>query len=302
MTNDLIPQDTSELLSDWCKRRPAKSVRPARRHVAPLFALLVILIVSPSALAQHAQVKYPDSIAVLGHSGATGYDSDLRRPKTDVNANSWATGTNPAVNSLYLRILAQNPKIKGHNVNLAQDGATVRELLQQAKTAVSLKQKAELLVIQIMDNDIVCPATKRDYAAFRAGLVSAFKVLTRGAPRSSVFVVSQFGSPTTQLTALTRYERLAVGGDGPCDVLNTSGRLVAKRLARLEATIHGYEAQLASACKLFSKCRYDNGAFGRIVDRHEYISEDLNHFSIRGHAKAAAVAWVALKRAGLVPR
>ena len=43
--------------------------------------------------------------------------------------NSWATGTNPAVDSVYLRILARNPKIRGHNVNLAQDSATVRQLV-----------------------------------------------------------------------------------------------------------------------------------------------------------------------------
>jgi hypothetical protein len=48
-------------------------------------------------------------------------------------------------------------------------------------------------------------------------------------------------------------------------------------------------------------CRYDGGAFGRVVDRREWISTDLRHFSLEGNAKAAAVAWSALKRVGFIP-
>jgi hypothetical protein len=60
---------------------------------------------------------YPDSIVVLGHSGATGANSDNRG--VDVKANSWATGTNPEVESIYLRVLALNPAVEGNNTNLA---------------------------------------------------------------------------------------------------------------------------------------------------------------------------------------
>ena len=142
-----------------------------------LSAMLVAATATAGAAAPHesghAYVGYPSSIAVLGHSGATGENSDPRRPGVEVRANSWATGTNPAVNSLYLRILAKDPTIRGHNVNLAQGGATVQQLVLQAQHAVSLKPKPDLFVIQIMDSDIVCPATARDYAAFRSTFVSA---------------------------------------------------------------------------------------------------------------------------------
>jgi hypothetical protein len=47
---------------------------------------------------------------------------------------------------------------------------------------------------------------------------------------------------------------------------------------------------------------YDGGAFGRITDRRKYLSSDLNHFSIEGHAKAAAVAWAAMRRTHVLPR
>ncbi len=245
---------------------------------------------------------YPSSIAVLAHSNATGENSDPKRPGVEVRVNSWATGTNPAVKSVYQRILAQNPRIKGRNFNLAQGGATVDDLVLQAERAASLKPKPDLLLIQIMDNDIVCPAAARDYSAFRSTFVSALKKLAQSAPESRFFVVSQFGSPTTYWKALTQAERRSFGGTGPCDFLDPAGRLVPKELARLERIIHRYEAQLRAGCRRFRQCRYDGGAFGRIVDKHEYVSSDLNHFSVKGHAKAAAVAWSAIRRAGLVPR
>jgi hypothetical protein len=235
--------------------------------------------------------RYPNSLAVLAHSGATGEDSDPDRPGVEVRANSWATGTNPAVNSVYLRILAHNPAIKGHNFNLAQGGATVHDLVLQAEEAVTLEPRPELVLIQIMDNDIVCPPTARDYAQFRSTFISALDVLAKGAPESSFFVVSEFGSPTTYWKALSPAQRRSIGGTGPCAFLDPDGRLVAKELRRLEKIIHGYEAQLEAGCERFRHCRYDGGAFGRVVDRPEYITPDLNHFSVQGHAKAAAVAW-----------
>jgi hypothetical protein len=63
---------------------------------------------TPAPVAQ-ASDKYPNSIVVLGHSGTTGYDSDPKAPETDAVQNSWATGDNPAVDSIYLRLLALNP-------------------------------------------------------------------------------------------------------------------------------------------------------------------------------------------------
>jgi hypothetical protein len=56
------------------------------------------------AVGARSSTKYPSSIPVLGHSGATGWNSDPERRYSDATQNSWATGTNPAVNSIYLRI------------------------------------------------------------------------------------------------------------------------------------------------------------------------------------------------------
>ncbi len=96
------------------------------------------------------------------------------------------------------------------------------------------------------------------------------------------------------------------GGDSeaPGRVPSSIPKAGSSRRSLLSSTkiIHGYEAQLETGCKLVAQCRYDGGAFGRIVDKRAYWNSGVDHLSIKGHAKAAAVAWAAMKRAGLVPR
>jgi GDSL-like lipase/acylhydrolase family protein len=254
-----------------------------------------------SAPAPKSTPGYPNSIAVLGHSGATGEGSDPHRPGAEVRANSWATGSNPAVKSLYMRILAKNPAIKGHSFNAAEAGATVDKLVPQARRALSQNPKPELFVVQIMDNDIVCPKSEHDLTAFRSTFVKALKALAKGAPQSSIFVVSQFGSPDTYAKSLTRVERQTFGGSEQCDFVDPSGGIVPKKVGLADELVHSYEAQLKTGCRRVQRCRYDGGALGDIVDRREYYSSDLNHLTVMGHAKAAAAAWAAMKRAHLVP-
>ena len=67
-----------------------------------------------------------DSIVVLGHSGTTGYGSDPSNPGGDVRENSWATGSNPAVDSIYRRLLATHPAMKGHATSLGVDAYYAR--------------------------------------------------------------------------------------------------------------------------------------------------------------------------------
>ena len=129
---------------------------------------------------------YPDSIVVLGHSGATGANSDNRG--LDVKANSWATGTNPEVNSIYLRVLELNPNVAGHNVNLALDGSEVDDLLRQAASALELYPLPELFLIQTVDNDVRCDETdEANHQPFHDTLVDVLEMITTGAPDAQVF-------------------------------------------------------------------------------------------------------------------
>ncbi len=245
---------------------------------------------------------YPNSIAVLGDSGATGENSDPDQPGVEVRANSWATGTNPQVESLYLRILRHNPAIKDHNTNYAEAGGDVVALAGQADRLLATDHEPALIVIQIMDNDLTCPLDHRALSSFRSELTATLQKLARGAPDSREFVVSQGGSPATYADALTRAERASQGGTGSCDFMTPTGAISAPKVARAEHSIHAYEAALKIACATVRQCTYDGGAFGRIVDQRENYSSDLNHLSIAGHAHQAAVAWATMQRLHLLPR
>lgn len=257
----------------------------------------------PTCGSGHTTKGYPSSIAVLGHSFATGEDSDPKNPGADAPENSWATGTNPKVNSVYSRILAENPAIEGCKTNLAEGGATVDDMMQQAQEVLDLSPVPELILIVAADNDIVCPAGPSDYADFRSRFTAVLNTLAEGAPHSQIFVASQFGSVTHYATLLTREEAQSQGGGSdPCDIWDFDGHVVPKEVARLDDIVLGYDAQLEQACKGFRQCFYDGGAFGDVVDKRSYLASDLQHLSIEGLAKAAEVAWGALQRAGLVPK
>ena len=62
----------------------------------------------------------------LGGSVTAGFNTDCPDPWTDCPDNSWATGTNPAVDSVYIRLLALNPQLKDHNANDADSGTPWR--------------------------------------------------------------------------------------------------------------------------------------------------------------------------------
>jgi hypothetical protein len=159
---------------------------------------------------------YPGSVVILGDSRGIGDDSDPNRPSTDVPSNDWATGTNPAVDSVYLRLLARDPAVKGHNYNLAQDGSNVDVLAhKQASRAVKLTPAPQLFLISTGGNDMTtCPAHAAAVEAYGAALANALSVLASGAPRSHTLIVSQWGSPATCAHALPTLARRQPWGTG----------------------------------------------------------------------------------------
>jgi lysophospholipase L1-like esterase len=249
-----------------------------------------------------ASQGYPDSIAVLGHSGATGENSDPSQPGIEVRTNSWATGTNPKVDSVYLRILAHNPAIKRHNDNYAEAGADVQALAAQADQLLQHRATPELILIQTIDSDVTCPLDRGALSRYRRSLSAILKKLARGAPNSHEFVVSQYGNPRTDASILTPQERASQGGTGPCDFMTPTGTIAAKKLARLESAIHAYESAVKRTCLPIRQCTYSGDALSQTINKRAYYSNDLNHFSIKGHARAAAAAWAALLRTNVIPK
>jgi hypothetical protein len=243
---------------------------------------------------------YPDSIAVLGHSGATGENSDPRQPGVEVRANSWATGSNPMVDSVYRRILARNPAIRGHSENYAQAGANVQALSRQADRLLQRNPRPELILIQTIDDDVTCPLDRGALSAYRSTLTATLAKLGRGTPSSREFVVSQFGNPSTDASILTRAERASQGGTGPCDFMTPTGAVAPRKLIRLESAIHAYEGAVKDACASVRQCTYSGASLDDTINKRAYYSNDLNHFSIQGHARAAAAAWAAMLRTHVI--
>ena len=264
-----------------------------------IFVIGAVLIVVPALGASaSSQVAYPSSIVALGHSGSTGYNSDPRRPRTDANENSWSTGSNPAVNSLYRRILARNPAIKGHNLNLAVDGSKVDDLVLQAQEAVQLKPRPGLVTIMTVDNDIRCDGTDpSNYKPFGATLTRALKIISAGAPKARILIVSSPWSTPDQYAAAIASDPGAVqenSGSGKCDLFDTKGKPSAAHRRYLQQVTNGYYAVLQRTCARTANCVYDRGALGRLAIKLGEMTSDHNHLSIAGHRKVAALEWPVL--------
>jgi hypothetical protein len=274
-----------------------------RRHALIVLVALLAAVGGDLVAAQSPGVDspgpppaWPTSIVVIGHSGATGYDSDPEHPGIDLPENSWATGTNPDVQSIYLRVLAKEPAVEGHAFNLAIDGSDVISLVEQAQQAVSEDAAPELVLIQSIDNDIRCDGTDdANHEPYRGHLTEVMDILTRHLPSATIFFVDQWADVAT-------YDRVAAGidpghltGTGPCDAIAPGTTIPdPAKEAYLQGLVDDYFGDITQVCSAYPICRTDGGALQHLDLAPEDMASDLNHLSVTGHAKMAAIAWQAL--------
>lgn len=251
-----------------------------------------------SAAAVTPSTTYPNAIVVMGHSGTTGANSDPQAPGTDVNANSWATGDNPAVQSIYLRLLSLNPAVRGQSTNLGLDGSDVDDLAGQVDRALVLAPLPDLFMIQEVDNDLRCDGSDPDnYAAFAQTLTANIARIVAKAPRAIILLVSS--PPGTVQNYGTIVARLEAGkqantGTGPCDLFDPAGKAVPQHWRYVEQVTRRYQAQVAAVCKQFPTCRYDGGALYRMKIVAADLATDGQHLSVAGHRKQAELEWKVL--------
>jgi hypothetical protein len=244
---------------------------------------------------------FPGSLAVLGHSQATGENTEPY--EGDPKNNTWASGTNPEVESVYQRVLAHNPQTRDNVFNYAQPSASIWAIASQAEQAVA--ERPDLVLVQAIDADIMCPASRTDYQDFGDGVAAVLDTIASESPSTRVFFTTQYGSPDTYVESLTPAQRRELGsrmgGPGPCAFVGQEGRIVREEINRLEQIIVGYEQRMAEVCDARPNCDHDHGAFSNIVELSGDYTEDLDHLSIQGHARAAKVAYAALQDVGLIP-
>jgi hypothetical protein len=276
-----------------------------RRVLMAVFIAALVGVPLASARTSHA-AKYPSSMAVLGTPTAAGWGADSAHPFRDTREDSWATGSNPAVRSIYSRLVALNPAIKGHNANLTSEagapevaGRELDDLFDQVRMALRLKVRPELVLVQVIDRAMKCDGTtERNFADYGSRFSDALQELAQGLPNARIFVVSQWGSFASYVNYLKGLEvgkRLKNAGKRPCQLVSApSGEILASRVAYAKRIVTGQEAQLRAACAKVANCRYDGGAAQRIAVTAADISEFQYTPTLQGQAKLAAAEWKAM--------
>lgn len=225
-----------------------------------LIAAFALLVAPASA------VKPPKVMAALGDSITRAFNSDgpgcPTGPALDCVKNSWATGTNPAVDSQFQRIEAIDPGRHPVAFNDARSGARATDLLGQAETAAA--QDASYVTIEIGAND-ACGSTPT--VTFHEQVETALKHLVNAEPKVYIEMLSipdinqlhtLFTSPP-DLNALTRWSALNVCQALLANPLSTEPADLERRAGFRDQVI-ALNGQLADVCAEFKRCRFDHNA------------------------------------------
>jgi len=259
----------------------------------------------PHATAQ-ADGARPLGLIAIGHSFLTGYDSNLPDHVSDAPENSWATGTNPKVYSIYQRLITSEPQIAGHVANLAEDGATADTLEIQAVEALKVVPHPQLVIVQTIDNDIMCDGTDpANYAPFGKNVKAALTKIVSASPQTRILLLSKLGRPASYATAvgMDRAAKLTATGNGICDPYDAAGHLVIGHVRTALMILQGYEHQLVTVCASVPQCHYD----ATLATYHDSLRNlavgDWYHLNVTGLAAEAALMWPPVATLlGLPPR
>jgi lysophospholipase L1-like esterase len=260
--------------------------------------LATVLAVASLGIASARAAAYPNSMDALGDSITRAFNT-CSFPFTDCPENSWATGTKSAVNSYYLRLLALNPGISGHNFNDAVSGAKMEGLKGQAEKAVS--RKVELVGILLGANDACTSSisTMTSTATYQSQLEQGMNTLTTGLPSAQINVGSLpnvyrlWEIFHTNSSAVNTWNSLKI-----CQSLLANPTSLAKadeeRRLQVKAREEEYDSALQSVCAKYTQCKFDNNAgFKTMFNTNDVSTRDYFHPSVEGQAVIASIAWEA---------
>lgn len=278
-------------------------LRRARLGIVAWLMLAIVLAAVGIPRSAAAAGPYPNSIASTGDSITRAFNTGSF-PFVDAPANSWSTGTNSSVNSLYSRILALNPSISGNRYNDARSGAKMIDLAGQAVTVNS--QHVEYVTILMGANDVCTSSesTMTSVQAFHDRFLNAMNTLASGSPNARVYVVSipnvynLWSVLKTNLAAIAVWSSAGICQSMLANPLSFSQTDVDRRNRVRQRNID-FNTQLQQVCALFVQCRFDNNAvFNTTFVPSDVSTRDYFHPSIAGQAKLASVTWAA---SGLAP-
>jgi len=242
-----------------------------------------------------ASATVPSKVTSLGDSITQAFQT-CSFPFTNCPENSWATGTNSKVKSVFFRIKEQNSKAT--ETNRAVTGAKVASLNKEAKEAVS--DKAELVTILIGAND-ACASPPTSQSAFKTSFQEAITTLEKGLSGVRIYIASVpdlmhlWELFHTNKTATRSWELTKECPGIMTEPTSEAAKAKERRQAALTAE-EGYNSTLESICAATANCQYDNGAlFAASFVASEVSTNDYFHPSITGQASLAALAWSQLE-------
>jgi lysophospholipase L1-like esterase len=232
----------------------------------------------------------PARMAAVGDSITTATDVDwcCVNPNGGNPQYSWSTGTDPAVASHYVRVLAANGGAPVATLNVARPGADSGDLAAQFAQAAAFAP--DYVTVLMGGNDLCWNPTPT--AVFRQRVKAAFAQFFSAAPNTSVFVSS---IPNIyQLWSIEHDNALARLVWTVFDIcpemlgpnVTESQR---QQLLALEVTFNDI---LASTCGKYANCRWDgNATFNYQFTTADISTVDYFHPSITGQHDLAAVTW-----------
>lgn len=253
-----------------------------------------ILVASSPGGSKGGGVALPRSMASTGDSITKAFDVGYAGVLRDNPAESWATGTDAAIDSQYQRLLQAEPAIAGHDFNDAVSGSKMEALDGQLRTAAS--QGVDYATVLMGANDLCTPTvgTMTATATFSAQFHQALSDFFAADPGAHVLVAS---IPNLfQLWATLRGNLVAEliwGGAHICQSMLASADTTAER----QAVVSQEQADndtLAAVCRQFAHCRFDGGAVYRTAFTAAEVSPvDYFHPSMTGQKDLAAITWAA---------
>lgn len=246
---------------------------------------------APAPEASPAWDTDPDSIAAVGDSITRAFDAC--GPLTDCPEASWATGTDPAVDSLATRLLERPAR---NSWNLAESGAAMADVPRQMARAAA--HEPELVTVLAGAND----ACRRNVDAmtpvadFRADFEESLRTLWREAPEAQVYVAS-----------IPDLKRLWEVGRGVPDARQawefgicrsmlrapqSTGEDAVARRNRVADRVEAYNSALREICTADRRCRWDGGAVHDYRFTDDALSRwDWFHPSREGQSDLAGLAY-----------
>jgi hypothetical protein len=239
-------------------------------------------------------------IIALGHSALTGENSDPQDPSVPALQNSWATGTNPAVDSIYQRLAAVDPASKGQVVNEAAGGAPAAALAEQAAQALGVVPNPRLVIIEIIGTDIHCDGSdSSNYPVFGQQVQAALDLIANHAPHATILLISWPGRPLQASKAIIGTPALPIAransASDMCSPFDPHLMLDKTSVGTWTAIIEGYESEQAKVCAAVPECRTDNGRATHFHVRTNYYNFtddwDFQHYNVTGLAALAEFMW-----------